>query len=53
VRVTIAKNRVGAYMFWLVVALLTALWISNFAASGPTISRLSPSHLSCLWRWRL
>ena len=35
VRTTGAKNRAGVYLFWLVVALLTASWISNFALSAP------------------
>ncbi len=35
VRLTSAKNRAGAYVFWLVVALLTAAWISNFTVSAP------------------
>jgi len=35
VRMTSAKNRAGVYVFWLVVALLTASWISNLTASAP------------------
>ncbi len=39
VRVTSSKNRVGVYVFWLVVALLTASWISNFTVSAPPVAR--------------
>jgi membrane-bound metal-dependent hydrolase YbcI (DUF457 family) len=35
VRTTRAMNRAGVYAFWLVVTLLTASWISNFAVSAP------------------
>jgi hypothetical protein len=35
IRMTRAKNRAGIYVFWLVAALLTASWISNFTASAP------------------
>ena len=35
VRTTRAKSRAGMYVFWLVVALLTTSWISNFAVSAP------------------
>ena len=34
-RVTRAKNRIGVFAFWSVVALLTMSWISNFTASAP------------------
>jgi hypothetical protein len=34
-RTTSAKNRAGVFLFWLVVALLTASWISNFTVSAP------------------
>ena len=39
VRTTSAKNRAGVYLFWLVVALLTASWISNFTVSAPPVSQ--------------
>jgi hypothetical protein len=35
VRTTRAKNRAGVYAFWLVVALLTTSWISNFVTTAP------------------
>jgi len=35
VRMTSGKNRAGVYVFWLVMALLTASWISNFTVSAP------------------
>jgi membrane-bound metal-dependent hydrolase YbcI (DUF457 family) len=39
VPITRAKNRVGIYVFWLVIALLTTSWISNFTAPAPPVSR--------------
>src|SRR5215472_9072325 len=35
VRVTSARSRAGVFIFWLVVAVLTASWISNFTVSAP------------------
>jgi len=34
-RMTRAKKRAGTYVFWLVVALLTLSWLSNFMGSAP------------------
>lgn len=38
-RLTRARHRAGVYMFWLVVVLLTASWISNFTVAPPPVSQ--------------